>query len=96
MGKVVQFPKQGRGIDPPDIVQVKFSRRTPCGGNEAQWVELIDLKGGDVIMRRPIREVGKWLNEHGFSYAMGSMAIWYRDYFKLRKRETLYDESKSQ
>jgi hypothetical protein len=95
MGDLVQFPKQDHGVEPPDVVQIKF---THDRGHldPRQWVAVIDVKTGEAILRRPIKEVGEWLNENGFSYATGSMAIWYRDYFKLKKRETLNAESRNQ
>ena len=90
MGKVVRFPlesgsvaKPGQSL--PEVVQVKFIGPQP---DSSRWqeCELVDYRTGDALLRAPIRQIGEFLNRHGYQYALGSRALWYIDFMRLAKR----------
>lgn len=72
---MVRAPRQT-----PEVVRLRFSK--------SEWRELTvvveDYRTADILTTGTPKNVGEWLNHNGYTHAIGSAAIWIKDWRKKR------------
>lgn len=65
----------------PKAIQLHFCPTEPAANPEQREplaIEVRETEHGDIVMAAGIKDVARWLSQHGYVWQIGSKAMWVR------------------